>query len=86
MGLELETDIQPPLGLLDWVARVRRGLNSLVLNSMSDGGRFPVDSAFWQLPICSALGWVSSLLVYAVGVRFRGCRHVLDGSAGHQEQ
>ena len=67
LGLELETDIQPPLYLLDRVARVRRGLNSLVLNGMSDGSRFPVDSTFRQLPIRNPSGWVSLLFVYAVG-------------------
>ena len=86
LGLEPETDTQPPLCFLDRVARVRRRLNSLVLNGVSDGGRLPADSTFWQLPIRSLSGWVSLLFVYAVGVRFRGCRHALDGLAGHREQ
>ena len=85
-GLESETDTQPPLCLLDRVARVRRRLNSLVLNGVSDGSRFPADSAFRQLPIRNLPGWVSLLFIYAVGVRFRGCRLALDGSAGHREQ
>ena len=85
-GWESETDTQPPLCFLDQVALVRRKLNSLVLNSVSDGGRFPADSAFRQLHIRNPPGWVSLLFVYAVRVRFRGCRHILDGSAGHREQ
>ena len=56
LGLEPETDTQPPLCFLDRVARVRRKLNSLVLNSVSGGGRLPTDSAFRQLPIRNPWG------------------------------
>ena len=47
LGLEPETDTQLQLCFLDRVARVRRKLNSLVLNSVSGGGCLPKDSAFW---------------------------------------
>ena len=86
LGLEPETDTQPPLCFLDPVVWVRRKLNSLVLNSLSGGGCLPTDSALRQLPICNPSGWLSLLFIYAVGICFRGCHHVLDRSAGHREQ
>ena len=61
-------------------------INSLVLNGVSDGSCLPEDSVFWQLPIRSLSGWVSLLFVYAVGVHFRGCRHVLDESVGYYRE
>ena len=39
-----------------------------------------------DFPFAALPGWVSSLFIYAGGVRFRGCHHALDRSAGLREQ